>query len=206
MAAYPPKRMLSELKKRPSRLCFDEQHKFRIKSQHSLSHLRESREYLPCVACTKEADRRHEAHSRPQSSYIRSRSTPPPSYEQRPSTATRNIPYRSPPTPADLERLSRPKQIPPERLSDNCNWNNFIQKKSKYGIKIYSSYIRNFNKYLLFLAIKTPYGLCDLTYGQENTETRPPFINYGSRYDDKQNGKKRTFNSLAIHVCLIKIS
>jgi hypothetical protein len=52
----------------------------------------------------------------------------------------------------------------------------------------------------LFLAIKTPYGLCDLTYGQENAENRPPFVNYGGRYEDKVHGQKRTFNSLAIHV------
>jgi hypothetical protein len=53
---------------------------------------------------------------------------------------------------------------------------------------------------ILFLAIKTPYAMCDLTYGQENSEHRPPFVNYGGRYDDKQYGEKRTFNSLAIHV------
>jgi hypothetical protein len=62
-----------------------------------------------------------------------------------------------------------------------------------------SSYVRNSHTYL-FLAIKTPYGLCDLTYGQENAENRPPFVNYGGRYQDKVHGQKRTFNSLAIHV------
>jgi len=137
MAVYPPKPVLSGQSERPpsrSRLVFDEQHKFRIKNDHLLSHLQESREFVPCIACSKEADRRQDTFSRPQSSYIRPRSTPPPSTEQRPSTATKNKPSRSPPTPADLERLSRPKPIPPERLSNNCNWNNFIKKKSKYGI------------------------------------------------------------------------
>ena len=51
-----------------------------------------------------------------------------------------------------------------------------------------------------FLAIKTPYAQCDLFHGQENSENRPPFVNYGGRYSDKQTGEKRTFNSLAIHV------
>ena len=55
--------------------------------------------------------------------------------------------------------------------------------------------------YGCFLAIKTPYAQCQLVHGHENAENRPPFINYGGRYDDKQRGEKRTFNSLAIHVC-----
>jgi hypothetical protein len=131
------KRILTE-KKGPStrpRLVFDEPHIFRMKNERSLSHLQESRELLPCVACSKEADRRQETLTRPHSSYIRQRSTPPPSsIEQRPSTATKKKSSPSPPTPADLERLSRPKTIPPERISNNINWNNFIKKKSKYGM------------------------------------------------------------------------
>jgi hypothetical protein len=57
-----------------------------------------------------------------------------------------------------------------------------------------------YSKSRLFLAIKTPYAQCDLIHGQENSENRPPFVNYGGHYDDKQFGEKRTFNSLAIHV------
>ena len=56
----------------------------------------------------------------------------------------------------------------------------------------------------LFLAIKTPYAQCQLNHVQENSENRPPFINYGGRYGDKQHGEKRTFNSLAIHVRLLQ--
>lgn len=52
----------------------------------------------------------------------------------------------------------------------------------------------------LLVAIKTPYAQCQLNHGHENSENRPPFINYGGRYGDKQHGEKRTFNSLAIHV------
>ncbi len=131
------KRIVTD-KKGPStrpRLVYDEPHVFRMKNERSLSHLQESRELLPCVACSKEADRRQEILTRPNSSYIRQRSTPPPSsVEQRPSTATKKKSSPSPPTRADLERLSRPKTVPPERILNNCNWNNFIKKKSKYGI------------------------------------------------------------------------
>lgn len=59
--------------------------------------------------------------------------------------------------------------------------------------------IENYQEHFL-LAIKTPYALCDLTSVYEHGEIRPPFINYGGHYDDKQHGEKRTFNSLAIHV------
>ncbi len=128
--------------KRPptqSRLVYDEPHVFHIKNERSLAHLQESREFLPCAACSTEANRRQETLARPHSSYIRQRSTPPPiSSEQRPSTATKKKSVPSPPTPADLERLSRPKTVPIEQTSNNCNWNNFIKKRSKYGTKRFS--------------------------------------------------------------------
>jgi hypothetical protein len=129
------------------RLVFEEPHIFRIKSDHSLAHLQESREFLPCVACSKEANRRQETSIRPNSSNIRQQSTPPPpssSSEQRPSTATKKKSSPSPPTRDDLERLSRPKTVQPERISNNCNWNNFIKKKSKYGMKKFSFEIHNY--------------------------------------------------------------
>jgi hypothetical protein len=54
----------------------------------------------------------------------------------------------------------------------------------------------------LYLAIYTPYALCNLTNNEQDSENRPAFVNYGGRYNDKQYGEKRTFNSLAVHVCL----
>ncbi|CAF4825041.1 unnamed protein product [Rotaria sp. Silwood1] len=176
----PEKKNQSKRPSTRSRLVFEEPYTFRVKSEHSLSHLRESRECLPCVACLKETDRRQETLDRPHSSYIRQQLIRPRSAEQRPSTGIKKKRFPLPPTPADLERLSRPKTFPPEQISHNCNWDNFIQKKSKY-------------------AIKTPYAQCNVTYDQESAEIRPPFVNYGGRYDDKQHGEKRTFNSLAIH-------
>ncbi|CAF3294112.1 unnamed protein product, partial [Rotaria sp. Silwood2] len=153
MSTKQSKKVVPEKKdqtKRPptrSRLVFEEPHIFRVKSERLLSHLQESREYLPCVACLKESDRRQETFDRPHSSYIRQQSTRPRSSEQRPSTGIKKKHSPSPPTPADLERLSRPKAFPPEQISHNCNWNNFIQKKSKY-------------------AVKTPYAQCNVTFDQ----------------------------------------
>jgi hypothetical protein len=133
--------------KRPpsrSRLVFDTPHIFRMKSERSLAHLQENRDFIPCIACSKEFERRQETFTRPHSSYSRQRSTPPPSScEQRPSTATKKKSSPLPPTPADLERLSRPKTAQPERLSNNCNWNNFIKKRSKYGMKKFSFEVQN---------------------------------------------------------------
>ncbi|CAF2352963.1 unnamed protein product [Rotaria sp. Silwood2] len=98
---------------------------------------------------------------------------------------TTNIQYqkrcsRLPLRPVDLEYSSRPRTAPSQRTSSSINWNNFMKKKSKY-------------------AIKTPYALCDLTKDEQESEIRPPFVNYGGHYHDKQSGQKRTFNSLAIH-------
>jgi len=56
----------------------------------------------------------------------------------------------------------------------------------------------------IFSAINTPYALCNLTINEEDSENRPAFVNYGGRYNDKQGGEKRTFNSAAVHVCLIE--
>jgi len=39
---------------------------------------------------------------------------------------------------------------------------------------------------------------------QQDSEIRPPFINYGGHYNDHQHGQKRTFNSLAVHVCSVE--
>jgi hypothetical protein len=56
----------------------------------------------------------------------------------------------------------------------------------------------------IFLAIPTPHWQCNLTKYEEDSETRPPFVNYGGRYNNKSSGEKRTFNSLAVHVCFIE--
>ena len=134
------KRALTEKKKRPpSRppLVYQAPHVFRVKSDRSLAHLQESRQFDPCIACLQEADRRQESFTRPNSSsHHRHRSTPSVLYEQRPSTATTTIAKkRSPPTQADLERLSRPKTSLPAQYADNINWSNFINRRSKYGTK-----------------------------------------------------------------------
>ncbi len=156
MSTKPTKRIVSDkrdqTKRPPTRppLVFEEPHIFRRKNERSLSHLQESREFLPCLACSKEADHRKDTFARPHSSYVRQRSTPPPlSSEQRPSTATKKKSSPSPPTQADLERLSRPKTVLPEQTSNNCNWNNFVKKKSKYGMNRFSFEIRNYNDYFI---------------------------------------------------------
>lgn len=53
----------------------------------------------------------------------------------------------------------------------------------------------------MHLAIETPYAHCNLTNYSRDSEDRPPFVNYGGQYGDRQFGEKRTFNSLAVHVC-----
>ena len=134
MAVYAPKRAQSAVvgrsdrpKIRP-RLVFDEQHNFR--TQHNRSQVEQSQQFPPCTACSIETNHRQGTRARPQSSYHCPRSIPPSHVEQRPSTAAK----RAPPTSADLERLSRPKPVPDDRLqANNCNWSNFIKKKSKYG-------------------------------------------------------------------------
>lgn len=134
MAVYAPRRAHSAIvgradrpKIRP-RLVFDEQHKFRV--QHNRSHLEQSQQFPPCRACSVEADHRQGSRARPQTAFHCPRSIPPSHMDQRPSTAVK----RTPPSDADLERLSRPKPAPDDRLqSNNCNWSNFIRKKSKYG-------------------------------------------------------------------------
>lgn len=51
-----------------------------------------------------------------------------------------------------------------------------------------------FFQLFLNLAIQTPYASCSLTPYEQELENRPAFVNYGI---------KRTFNSLAVHVCLV---
>jgi len=94
-----------------SHLIYDEPHIFQVTSERSLSHLQQHRKFHPCNACLKEANR---------------------------PTFTANVQHpkrcsRLPATPADLERSNRPKTVPPKRTSNDCNWNNFIKKKSKHG-------------------------------------------------------------------------
>ena len=203
MSVERPKRGISghqDQTKRPPnrpRLVFDEPHKFRAKSEHALSHLRQGREFLPCRACMLEAHRRTDTFNRPRSSPYGQRLIRPRSFEQRPSTVHKKK-SRSPPSQADLERLSQPKIALSKQISDNCNWNNFIKKRSKYGTS--NEYFIQIQCDYSIVAIKTPYALCNLTNNEEHSETRPPFVNYGGRYDDKQHGEKRTFNALAIHV------
>jgi hypothetical protein len=117
--------------KRPP-LVFDVPHVFRIKSERSLAHLKTSREFLPCAACANTVHERPDMIDRPHSSHVQQHRSEPLSMNQRPSTA---IKQRSclPPTPANIERLSRPKSVPPRNESLSCNWNNFIRNKSKYG-------------------------------------------------------------------------
>lgn len=133
MSGTASKRAIQERKapaKRPE-LDFEPPHVFRVKSEHSLAHLRESQQFLPCAACSIEGNRREAHPARPQSSYIQRRPASP-AIGSRPSTAVKNRPLL-PPTPADIERLSRPKSVPPARNSENCNWTNFVRHRSKYG-------------------------------------------------------------------------
>lgn len=116
-----------------SRIVYEEPHIFHVKSEQSLAHLRESRQYLPCVACTQEKYRRRSSLRRPHSSNVVRQPVRTNSFESRLSIDMKKKP-RLPPTQADLERLSRPKSIPPKPISDNWNWNNFIHKNSKYGM------------------------------------------------------------------------
>ncbi|CAF1232231.1 unnamed protein product [Adineta steineri] len=137
-------------------LIYDEPYIFQVRSQRTRSlHKR------PCDDCLKASKQQ----------------------QQRLSTA--NIQYekrcsRLPPKPIDFEQMNRPKTAPLNRRVNDCNWDNFMTRKSKF-------------------AIKTPYALCNLSTKQEELENRPSFMNYGGRSNDKQGGQKRTFNSLAIH-------
>ncbi|CAF4933125.1 unnamed protein product, partial [Rotaria socialis] len=39
----------------------------------------------------------------------------------------------SPLRPVRIEHLNRPKTVSSIRTSNNCNWDNFMRKKSKHG-------------------------------------------------------------------------
>ena len=183
MAAIPSRRVAFE-ENRPGRcahsgphLIYDDPHIFRVRGQHSVPHP------FSCDACWKAAKQQQHPNAN----------------IQHPKRCS-----RLPPTPADLERLSRPRTAPPQRTANNCNWDNFMKKKSKYGKpkKLFIILLISFSK--IVSAITTPHGLCDLASDQQNLENRPAFVNYGGRFTDKQFGQKRTFNSLAIHVSLVK--
>ncbi|CAF3594086.1 unnamed protein product [Rotaria socialis] len=133
---------------------YDEPFVFRVRSDRSLSYS------FPCRACLREA----KLKQRESSTNVR--------YQQRCS--------RSPLRPVRIEHLNRPKTVSSIRTSNNCNWDNFMRKKSKH-------------------AVRTPYALCNLTKIQQESESRPPFVNYGGRYNDKQSGQKRTYNSFVVH-------
>ncbi|CAF5116180.1 unnamed protein product, partial [Rotaria socialis] len=60
----------------------------------------------------------------------------------------------SPLRPVRIEHLNRPKTVSSIRTSNNCNWDNFMRKKSKH-------------------AVRTPYALCNLTKIQQESESRP---------------------------------
>jgi len=156
------------------RLIYDEPYIFRVRSERPSSRL------FPCESCLKAAKQQPASISNNQ-------------YQKRCS--------RLPPAPVDFEYLNHPNTSPSKRTSNICNWDNFMKNKSRYGK------YKNFY-YLLFLwiylAINTPYALCNLSDIEHESEKRPPFVNYGGHYNDKQYGQKRTFNSLAVHVCLVE--
>jgi len=71
--------------------------------------------------------------SQPSRSYSRPCATCLKELKRQQSSSTENIQYqkrcsRLPPKPIELEHVSRSKTAP-----SNCNWDNFMKKKSKYG-------------------------------------------------------------------------
>ncbi|UJR27316.1 hypothetical protein I4U23_008609 [Adineta vaga] len=160
MTATAPKRTIQH-ENRPLRcshshahLVYDDPYVFRVRGQRSRSSY-----YRPCDVCFQEANRQQTVAEN-----IR--------YEQRCS--------RMPPKPIYIEDLRRSKTTSRNRMSAQCNWDNFMEKKSKY-------------------AIETPYATCNLTDTDKDEEKRPAFVNYGGHYKNRQYGDKRTFNSFAVH-------
>ncbi|CAF0871120.1 unnamed protein product [Adineta ricciae] len=135
-------------------LIYDDPYIFQVRGKRA-----RSAHYRPCDACLKEVDRQ-----RALTANIK--------YEQRCS--------RLPPRPVYPRDSNRRKTASSDRMADNCTWDNFMKRKSKY-------------------AIQTPYASCDLIGNHEYLDNRPSFVNYGGHYKDKQLGHKRTFNSLAVH-------
>jgi hypothetical protein len=88
-------------------LIYDDPYIFRVRSQRPVPHV------FPCETCLRNAKRQQQS------------STPNIQYPKRCS--------RLSPTPVDLERANRPRTSPSRRTSNSCNWDNFMQKKSKYG-------------------------------------------------------------------------
>ena len=84
-------------------LIYDDPYVFQVRGERA-----RSAHYRPCDACLKEADRQ-----RALTANIK--------YEQRCS--------RLPPRPVYPRDSNRPKTTP----SDNCTWDNFMKRKSKYG-------------------------------------------------------------------------
>jgi len=88
------------------RLIYDEPHIFRVRSERPSSQL------FPCETCLKEARRQQASTANNQ-------------YQKRCS--------RLPPIPIDFEQLNHPNTSPSKRTSNNCNWDNFMRNKSRYG-------------------------------------------------------------------------
>ncbi len=113
MAATSSKRVVFEQKGRskcsPScaRLIYDEPHVFRVRSERPSSHL------YPCENCLKKAQRQQASLTNNQ-------------YPKRCSRLPTS-------TPVNFEYLNRPHTSPSKRTSHDCNWDNFMKNKSRYG-------------------------------------------------------------------------
>jgi hypothetical protein len=112
MTAPSSKRVAFQQKERlkcsPScpRLIYDDPHIFRVRSQ------RPSSRFFPCENCLREAKRQRTSSANNQ-------------YQKRCS--------RLPPAPIDFEHANRLNTSPSKRTPNDCNWDNFMKNKSRYG-------------------------------------------------------------------------
>ena len=105
-------------------LIYDDPYIFRVRSQRSQSHS------FPCDVCIRRAKQQQQ---RPSTTKIQ--------YQQRCS--------RLPPRPIDLEHINRPKTVPSQRITNNCNWDNFLNNQSKYGMYKNKSMLPSFMKLII---------------------------------------------------------
>lgn len=88
------------------RLIYDDPHVFQVRSERPTIHC------YACESCMRKAHR------------------------QRASTANQSHSKRCsrlPPTPDDFEPFNRPQTVPFRRTPHDCNWENFMKNKSRYG-------------------------------------------------------------------------
>ncbi len=88
-----------------ARLIYDEPYIFRVRSERQSSHI------YPCESCLKKAQRQA-------------------------SSANNQYPKRCsrlPPEPADFQYLNRSYTSLSKRTPNDCNWDNFMNNKSRYG-------------------------------------------------------------------------